>query len=103
MGKTDTRTDQIIPRQPINARTPNSVSANRVVTGAGWRALIGEVSGPALAHLRSATVLDLIAVNNAGVVYALDAETGVALWTSRPQLQQTVSPRSAEATCAPLF
>ncbi len=103
IGKADTRTDRIIPRQPINGRTPNPVSANRVVTGAGWRALIGEVSGPALAHLRSANVLDLVAVNNAGVVYALDAESGVALWTARPHLQQTGSPRAGVAPISPLL
>jgi outer membrane protein assembly factor BamB len=99
----DTRADQIIPRQPINARTPGPATANRVATGDGWRALIGEVSGPALAHLRSANELDLVAVNNAGVVYALDADSGVVLWTARPHPQQTGSPRVGAAPIAPLL
>src|SRR5258708_6821821 len=100
--KPDPRADQLSPRQTINARTPNPVTANRVATGDGWRALIGEVSGPALAHLRSANALDLVAVNNAGVVYALDADSGVALWTARPRSQQTGSPRAGTAAIAPL-
>ena len=100
--KSDTRADLMSPRQPINA-TANPVIANRVATGDGWRALIGEVSGPALAHLRSASALDLVAVNNAGVVYALDADSGVALWTARPRPQQTGSRQAGAAPIAPLL
>src|SRR6266850_504083 len=48
----DTRPD-LPSRQPVNSpRAPNPATASRVITGAGWRALIGEVSGPALGHLR---------------------------------------------------
>ena len=101
--KPDPRADLMSPRQPINARTPNPTTASRVASGDGWRALIGEVSGPALAHLRSANALDLVAVNNAGVVYALDADSGVALWTARPRPQQTGSPRVGAAPIAPLI
>src|SRR6266849_1071431 len=56
--KPNPRADLTTPLQPVNARTPNPATANRVATGDGWRALIGEVSGPALAHLRSANALD---------------------------------------------
>jgi len=98
--KPDTRTDLTRGRQPINAPTPKPAPANRVSAGDGWRALIGEVSGPALAHLRSANALDLVAVSNTGIVYALDADSGVALWTARPQ--QTGSPRVGAAPIAPL-
>ncbi len=100
--KPDTRTDLISPRQPINAQTANPRNANRVKAGDGWRALIGEVSGPVLAHLRSGTALDLVAVANTGVVYALDADSGVALWTARPRPQQTGLPRTVAAPIAPL-
>ena len=101
--KPDTTVDTTSPRQPINPRTPNPATANRVMTGDGWRALIGEVSGPALAHLRSANALDVVSVNNAGVVYALDADSGVVLWTARPQPPLTGSPRVGAAPIAPLL
>jgi outer membrane protein assembly factor BamB len=101
--KPDPRTELISPRQPINARTPNPAIANRVSSGDGWRALIGEVSGPVLGHLRSASALDLVAVNNAGVVYALDADSGVALWTARPRSQQPSLPRPVAAPIVPLL
>ena len=99
--KPDTRADLTRGRQPINTPTPKPVTASRVNAGDGWRALIGEVSGPALAHLRSANALDLVAVNNAGIVYALDADSGVVLWTARPQ--QPGSPRVGAAPIAPLL
>jgi len=101
--KPNPRADLTTPLQPVNARTPNPATANRVATGDGWRALIGEVSGPALAHLRSANALDLVVVNNAGVVYALDAESGVALWSARPRPPQTGLPRVGTAPMAPLL
>ncbi|HSP62494.1 MAG TPA: PQQ-binding-like beta-propeller repeat protein [Pyrinomonadaceae bacterium] len=90
-------------RQPINTRTANPATANRVASGDGWRALIGEVSGPTLAHLRSPNALDLVAVNNAGVVYALDADNGVELWTARPRPPQTGSPRGGASPIAALL
>jgi len=99
----DTRPD-LPSRQPVNSpRAPNPATASRVITGAGWRALIGEVSGPALAHLRSANALDLVSVNNAGVVYALDADSGVVLWTARPRPPLTGSPRAGAAPTVPLL
>lgn len=101
--KPATRADVKSPRKPINARTNTPATVNRVTSGDGWRALIGEVSGPSLAHLRSANALDLVVVNNAGVVYALDADGGVELWTARPRPQQTGSPRAGAAPIAPLL
>jgi hypothetical protein len=101
--KTQTPAELPGPRQPISARTPSSASANRVTTGGGWRALIGEVSGPALAHLRSTSTLDLVVVNNAGVVYALDAYSGVELWTARPRPPQSGLPRAGASPIAPLL
>jgi outer membrane protein assembly factor BamB len=101
--KPDPRTDLMNPRQPIKAKTANPGNANRVSSGDGWRALIGEVSGPVLAHLRSASALDLVAVNNAGVVYALDADSGVELWTARPRPPLTGSPRVGAAPIGPLL
>jgi len=101
--KPSNRADVMSPRQPINTPTASSATANRVAFGNGWRALIGEVSGPVLAHLRSASALDLVAFSNAGVVYALDADSGVALWTARPRTQRTESPRPGASPIAPLL
>jgi outer membrane protein assembly factor BamB len=101
--KPDPRADRISPRQPIQPQTANPSNANRVSSGDGWRALIGEVSGPVLARLRSASTLDLVAVNNAGVVYALDADSGIALWTARPHSQQTNLLRPVAAPFVPLL
>ena len=101
--KPDTRVDMTSSRQPVNLRTPNPAMANGVTTGDGWRALIGEVSGPALAHLRSANALDLVAISNAGVVYALDADSGVELWTGRPRPPLAGSPRISAVPIAPLL
>jgi outer membrane protein assembly factor BamB len=100
--KPDPRAELPSSRQPTNARTPNPATVNRV-SGDGWRALIGEVSGPVLAHLRLANALDLVAANSAGVVYALDADSGVELWTARPRPPQTGSPRVGAAPIAPLL
>lgn len=100
--KPDTPVD-LTSRKPINPRAPNPSITNRVTSGDGWRALIGEVSGPTLAHLRSANALDLVSVNNGGVVFALDADNGVLLWTARPQPPLTGSPRAGAVPIAPLL
>ena len=101
--KPDPRAELPSSRQPINARTTGPATASRVAAGDGWRSLIGEVSGPVLAHLRFANALDLVAVNSAGVVYALDADSGVELWTARPHPPQTGSSRVGAASIALLL
>jgi outer membrane protein assembly factor BamB len=57
----------------------------------GWRAAIGNVSRPTLIHLRSPNSADLMAMNSEGVVFALDAASGVTLWATRANAP---SPRS---------
>jgi outer membrane protein assembly factor BamB len=101
--KPDIRADRISPRQPIKTQTASPVTAKRVSFGDGWRALIGEVSGPVVAHLRSPSALDLVAISNAGVVYALDADSGVTLWTARPRLPPADWPRPGTSAVAPLL
>src|SRR5712692_8915163 len=101
--KPDNRADLMRPRQPINTQTASPATADRVAFGDGWRALIGEVSGPVLAHLRSASALDLVTINNAGVVYALDADSGIALWITRPRAEQTGLPRTGAWLIAQLL
>src|SRR5207244_979778 len=78
----------------------NSTTANRVD---GWRALIGEVSGFVLTHLRSPSAADLVAVNTAGVVYALNADSGIVLWTARPRPQSLGVPRAGISSLVPLL
>ena len=68
--------------QSNRARKPTP-SSNAVVAGGGWRAAVGEVTQPVLAHLRSRDRLDLVAVNADGLTFALDANSGVSLWSSR--------------------
>jgi outer membrane protein assembly factor BamB len=100
--KPDARPDLTSSRPPINPKNPGTPTVSRVVSGDGWRALIGDVSGPALAHLRSATSIDLVSVNRAGVVFALDADSGVVLWTARPRPPLSGSPSAGAALIAPL-
>jgi outer membrane protein assembly factor BamB len=82
-GNDDTQTE--LPKSSSDKRSDN-VSApvlGAVIAGGGWRTAIGEVSNPVLAHLRSAAAFDVVAVNTAGVTFALDAASGVALWNTR--------------------
>jgi outer membrane protein assembly factor BamB len=67
-------------RASDNAPTPVSGS---VIARGGWLTAIGEVTNPVLAHLRSAVAFDVVAVNAAGVTFALDAASGVSLWNTR--------------------
>jgi hypothetical protein len=49
----------------------------------GWRTATGEVLRPVPAPLRTGGVIDLIAVNSEGTIYAVDGVSGIALWTGR--------------------
>src|SRR5437867_8015061 len=60
--------------------------ADSIVAGNSWRAAIGDVKNPVLAHLRSHSSFEIVGTNSSGVAYALDARTGVALWMA-PALQ----------------
>jgi len=60
--------------------------ADSIVAGNSWRAAIGDVKYPVLAHLRSRSSFEIVGTNSSGTAYALDAITGVALWVaSAPQ------------------
>lgn len=65
--------------------TRSTRGSGSVIAGGGWRAAIGEVTQPVLAHLRFANRFDIVAVNAEGVTFALDAASGVALWSTRPR------------------
>ncbi|MGB9182139.1 MAG: PQQ-binding-like beta-propeller repeat protein [Pyrinomonadaceae bacterium] len=65
---------------PTPAPTPFVLVAS---PDTGWRTATGSVTQPLAAPLRSASSMDFIAVNGDGMVYALDAINGVAMWTAR--------------------
>ncbi len=50
---------------------------------AGWRTATGEVPRLVAAHLRSNEVVDIVAVNRDGLIFAIDGTSGIALWTAR--------------------
>src|SRR5438067_290605 len=67
-----------------NARSNDRIDSSKLVaSGGGWQTAIGSVSRMALARLRTPTSLELIAVNNEGIVSALNISDGVPLWTVR--------------------
>ncbi|MDX6383109.1 MAG: hypothetical protein QOK48_682 [Blastocatellia bacterium] len=71
-------------------------TANPIVARGGWRAAVGDIAHPVLAHLRSRDKLDLVGMNSEGVIYALDAGSGVAIWsTGRRSTKPNVSGQSA--------
>lgn len=76
-----------VPRLPIvpspTPPTPQTLPANSIVTAGGWRAAVGDIARPTVAHLRSRDSLDVVGTNNDGVTFALDSASGVALWSFR--------------------
>jgi outer membrane protein assembly factor BamB len=68
---------------PVSDSSPKKFgAADRIITRGGWRAAVGDIAHPVLAHLRSAMKLDLVGINSDGIMFALDASTGVALWST---------------------
>ena len=75
--------------RPINDSSRTN-TANPIVARGGWRAAVGDIAHPLLAHLRSPASLDLVGINSEGVMFALEASSGVALWsTGRGNLDST--------------
>lgn len=60
-------------------RTPSSTPASKT----GWSAATGNIAQPLAFYLREQTAPDVVGVNDEGMVYALDAANGIALWTAR--------------------
>jgi outer membrane protein assembly factor BamB len=67
----------------VDQNKPRVVTVTPIVASGGWRAAVGDISQPVLAHLRSSNKFDVVGTNSDGVTYALDATTGVALWSFR--------------------
>lgn len=76
-GGAGTQTNTTIDRPPDDRR---AVAASDTT---GWRTATGNVAQPLAAPLRTGANMDLVGVNEEGMVYALDGTTGVALWTAR--------------------
>jgi outer membrane protein assembly factor BamB len=57
--------------------------ARVIPTAGGWRAAVGDIARPVIAHLRSRDSLDVVATNANGVTFALDSATGVGFWSTR--------------------
>ena len=62
-----------------------------IIGRGGWRAAVGDVAHPVLAHLRASDKLDLVGINTDGVVFALDSASGIALWTTGRRIQRTTT------------
>ena len=76
-------------------RTPSpapkvAAPSNSIATSGGWRTAVGSISSALGANLRSADKVDLVLMSADGVVSALDATTGVALWSSRVAAEPNV-------------
>jgi outer membrane protein assembly factor BamB len=84
---------------PINNSTrPRIGTSGPVVVRGGWRAAVGDIAHPVLAHLRSPARFDLVGVNNEGVIFALDAATGVAWWSTGRRTPNSTSIFSGSST-----
>jgi outer membrane protein assembly factor BamB len=65
-----------------DASRAKSAGRDAIVARGGWRAAVGDMAHPLLAHLRSAAKMDLVGINSDGIIFALDATNGVALWSA---------------------
>jgi outer membrane protein assembly factor BamB len=72
---------QSLPPAIDSSRTRGS-SSSPIVGRGGWRAAVGDIPHPLLAHLRSPASMDLVGVNSDGVLFALDAASGAGLWST---------------------
>lgn len=73
--------------RPRPTTVKDDIPSKAIATGGGWRAAVGNISAAVMAHLRLPDKIDLVAMNADGVVTALDATNGVALWSSRVATQ----------------
>lgn len=102
------RTVQVRPPSPpanTDARNPDqnfsSGIQKNIPTGNGWRVAVGDVRSLVPVHLRSSDQFDLVATNNEGLVFALDASSGIALWSTRRPAR--VSARPTDFQVPPLI
>jgi outer membrane protein assembly factor BamB len=80
------------PATPVVGQPPRPVT---ITTTGGWRAAVGDVARPVIAHLRSRDNFEIVATNSNGVTFALDSMSGVQLWTTRARRGLNVPAASA--------
>jgi len=68
---------------PTRSSTAPTARANPIVTSGGWRAAVGDLPRPLLAHLFSPDRLEVVGTSSEGVTLAVDAASGVELWSVR--------------------
>jgi hypothetical protein len=73
-------------KPPANSPGPSpassgnlSASTTAIVTSGGWRAAVGDIPRPLLAHLRSPDRLDVVGTSSEGVTLAIDVTNGIEL------------------------
>jgi outer membrane protein assembly factor BamB len=75
---------------PVNdSSRPGPGTRDSIIARGGWRAAVGDIAHPVLAHLRTPAKLDLVGINSDGVIFALDATSGVALWSTGRRLMDS--------------
>jgi outer membrane protein assembly factor BamB len=78
---------------PSPSAMPINSNLSPAAVGGGWRAAISNITDLVTARLRGAERRDLVAVNSAGSVFAIDAASGVPLWSfrSKPDNERAVA------------
>lgn len=86
-----------MPSVPSGTDRSGTSKANPIVARGGWRAAVGDIAHPILARLRSRDNPDIVGMNIEGIVFALDAGSGVAIWSTgrRASNPKLVVPGSA--------
>jgi outer membrane protein assembly factor BamB len=105
LGEFSSPTPIAVAAQPVTIRpTPTpavtnpKLPAHNIATSGGWRTAVGNISRPMLAHLVAPDRLDILGTNAQGVTFALEASTGLALWSVRRPVQS----RSGSVVVPPL-
>jgi len=78
----------------LGNNSSRSGAARPIATRGGWRAAVGDIAHPVLAHLRSAERPDLVGLNSEGVIFALDSANGIALWSTNRKTQTANATRA---------
>lgn len=80
----NSRTVEIASVAKIDSTLNNTQTSNpKPPSKTGWSAATGTITQPLALFLRDQSAPDVVGVNSDGMVYALDATDGTALWTAR--------------------
>ena len=95
------------PEKPSSTKTlpsdDSKVAVNPIVARGGWRAAVGDIPHPVLAHLRSPEKFELVGINSDGVVFALDSASGIAWWSAGRKTRTGISTRVVPGSSALLL